>query len=155
MTSALWEMAGPAILLERVGTFRIAVAEKFSRVLGNPAEARFLRWQTWRRGWALCARGALSVRGASRTARRRTASEYYGPTYGGLEKAHIRSRVMPRSFTVSQTNTLGDRLRHSEHPTASDLQMLQRVRLDHDPALFKVQQLLQSPCGRERQAIRG
>ncbi|HME70270.1 MAG TPA: RelA/SpoT domain-containing protein [Myxococcota bacterium] len=54
---------------------------------------------------------------------------------------------MPRSFTVSKINALGDRLRHAAHPTESDLQMLQQVRLDYDPALYKVQQLLRSQLG--------
>ena len=51
---------------------------------------------------------------------------------------------MSRSATTAQINTLGDRLRRSERPSAADLERLQRVRADYDAPLVRVEEGLRS-----------
>jgi ppGpp synthetase/RelA/SpoT-type nucleotidyltranferase len=51
---------------------------------------------------------------------------------------------VPRAFTSSQIKKLGDRLRRSAEPKTADLQMLQRLREEHDPVLQRVEQALRS-----------
>jgi hypothetical protein len=56
---------------------------------------------------------------------------------------------VPRSLSVSQINQLGERLRRSTPPAVADLRMLQRLRLDYDPPLAKVERLLREHLGLE------
>lgn len=54
---------------------------------------------------------------------------------------------MPRSFSVAQINSLGERLRRPGTPEVVDLEMLQRLRLDYDPPLDEVGRVLRERLG--------
>lgn len=51
---------------------------------------------------------------------------------------------MTRSFTKSQIDRLGNRLRRSERPAVGDLDALERLRIDYDPMLVEIVQRLRS-----------
>lgn len=54
---------------------------------------------------------------------------------------------MPRSFTKSQIDRLGARLRQTARPAVEDLETLQSLRLEYDPYLVQVEQVLRAELG--------
>src|ERR1700682_3585953 len=54
---------------------------------------------------------------------------------------------MPRSMSISQIRTLGDRLRGKDASRGDDLELLQRLRADHDRSLQLAEQVLREQLG--------
>jgi ppGpp synthetase/RelA/SpoT-type nucleotidyltranferase len=51
---------------------------------------------------------------------------------------------LSRTLSISQIDRLGDRLRECDPPALTDLEMLQRLRLEYDPSLADVEEVLRS-----------
>jgi hypothetical protein len=54
-----------------------------------------------------------------------------------------------RSFKKSQIDKLGEKLRHQALPAADDLELLQRIKADYEPAIAQTQAILRARLGLE------